>query len=342
MPRKHATTLGRSSVAVTWLSLGTGPIGGMYSAVSDEQASATIERAWDLGVRYFDTAPAYGLGESEERLGRALAKRPRDEYVVATKVGRLLRRDPSPDLALDLAAPQLFKSSTGLTPVYDYSYDAALLSLEESLTRLGLDRVDIVYIHDPDDFYDDALNGAYRALRELREQGVVGAIGVGMNQAEMLTRFAREAEFDCFLIAGRYTLLDQRAREELIPTCEELGISLVAAGVFNGGILADPEKRPVFDYAPAQPEVLARAKAIDALCREHGVPLAALAVQFPLAEPAYATTLVGACSPEEVEHNVRAFATAVPAALWDALRNEGLLPRDVAVPGETPDRGVRA
>lgn len=325
------TTLGRTSVSVTRLSLGTGPIGGMYRAVSDEQAHATVERAWDLGVRYFDTAPAYGLGESEQRLGRALAGRPRDEYVVATKVGRLLRRDPSPDLALDLAAPQLFKSSTGLTPVYDYSYDATLTCLEESLQRLGLDRIDIVYIHDPDDFYDDALGGAYRALHELRDQGVVRAIGVGMNQAEMLTRFARDAAFDCFLLAGRYTLLDQRAREELIPTCAELGISLVAAGVFNGGILADPQNRPFFDYAPATPEILARANAIDALCREHGVPIAALAIQFPLAEPAYATTLVGAASADEIAHNEAAFRTRVPDELWAALREHGLLPRDEGV-----------
>jgi D-threo-aldose 1-dehydrogenase len=209
------------------LGLGTAPLAGLYEAVDDDTAHATVDRAWELGVRFFDTAPYYGSGLGERRLGEALRARPRDEYVLSTKVGRLLR----PGESGWHGAPQL-------EAYFDFSHDAVLRSLEQSLERLGLDRVDIALVHDPDNHYDDAIAGAFPALERLRDEGVVRAIGAGMNQTEMLCRFAREADPDCFLVAGRYTLLDRSAADELLPLCEQRGIAVIAGGVFNSGVLA--------------------------------------------------------------------------------------------------------
>ena len=214
------------------LGLGTAPLAGLFGAVSTEEASAVVDRAWELGVRFFDTAPSYGSGIAEQRVGEALRSRPRAEFVISTKVGRLLR--PGPPDPTFVGAPQL-------TPVFDFSYEGTVRSLEESLDRLGLDRVDIALIHDPDDHYEAALAGAYVALERLRSERVVNAIGVGMNQTELLVRFARESDIDCLLVAGRYTLLDQSAADELLPVCEDRGIAVIAGGVFNSGILASGE-----------------------------------------------------------------------------------------------------
>ena len=288
--------------------LGTAPLGGLYDAVDDEAAQATLDRAWSLGLRVFDTAPYYGSGLAERRLGAALRGRPRDELVVSTKVGRLLRPGDSRGSGWHGAPP--------LEAYFDFSYDAALRSLDESLERLGLDRIDIALVHDPDDHYDEALDGAFRALARLRGEGVVRAIGVGMNQTELLCRFAREADPDCFLVAGRYTLLDRSAADELLPLCEERGIAVIAGGVFNSGVLADGN---TYDYAPAPPEVLRRAAGMRAICARRNVPLAAAAVQFPLRHPAVACVLVGCRSAAEVEEDARLVDLELPQALWQEL-----------------------
>jgi D-threo-aldose 1-dehydrogenase len=292
-------------IALGSLGLGTAPLGGLYEEVDGSTAHAVVERAWELGVRYFDTAPYYGSGLAEQRLGAALRGRPRDAFVVSTKVGRLLRPDAS-----------------GWAGAYfDFSRDGALRSLESSLARLGLDRVDIALVHDPDDHYDEAVAGAFRALERLRDEGVVRAIGVGMNQTELLCRFAREADPDCFLVAGRYTVLDRSAGAELLPVCEERGIAVIAGGVFNSGVLAGGD---TFDYATASTDVVARVAELRATCARHRAPLAAAAVQFPARHPAVASVLVGCRTPEEVAEDVHLSELALPDALWDELRTYGL------------------
>jgi D-threo-aldose 1-dehydrogenase len=315
--------LGRTGIEVTRLGLGTAPLGGMYEAVSDEQGRATIDAAWAAGLRFFDTAPLYGHGRSERRLGAALRDRPRDEFVLATKVGRMLRAGGPPDPeGIWVDAPELH-------PFFDFSEEAALTSFRESLERLGLDRVDVLHIHDPDDHHDEALAGAYRALDRLRADGRIRAVGAGMNQAAMLARFAREGRFDCFLLAGRFTLLDQSGLDDLLPLCRREGIAVIAGGVFNSGILADPRPGAHYNYLPATPELVERALRLAEVCDRHGVPLAAAAVQFPLRHPAVATVLVGARSAAEVEEDVRLFRCDVPDELWADLTAAGLL-RDIS------------
>jgi D-threo-aldose 1-dehydrogenase len=311
--------LGRTGLEVTRLGLGTAPLGGMYEAVTDEQGRAVIDAAWAAGLRFFDTAPLYGHGQSERRLGAALRDRPRDELVLSTKVGRLLRADAPAD-------PEgIWVDAPPLRPLFDFSEEAALTSLRESLERLGLDRVDVLHIHDPDDHHDQALAGAYRALDRLRAEGRVRAVGAGMNQAAMLARFAREARFDCFLLAGRFTLLDQSGLDELLPLCHREGIAVVAGGVLNSGILADPRPGAHYNYLPAPPELVERALRLAEVCDRHGVPLAAAAMQFPLRHPAVASVLVGARSPAEVEEDVRLFRWEVPDELWADLAATGLI-----------------
>jgi D-threo-aldose 1-dehydrogenase len=300
--------LGGARLDPTRLGLGTAPLGGLYDAVEDATAHTLVEHAWELGLRLFDTAPLYGSGLAEQRLGRVLGARPRNEFVLCTKVGRLLRADAPPDAN--------FLGTPPLGPVFDFSHDGVLRSLEESLERLGLDRVDIALIHDPDDHSEQAIDEAYPALERLRTEGVVGAIGVGMNQTELLCRFAHEGEFDCFLLAGRYTLLDRSAGEKLLPLCLERGISVIAGGVFNSGILA---AGTTYDYAPAPPEVLARAEWLRAVCTRFDVPLEAAAMQFPLRHPAVAGIVVGCRSAKELEQDVRAFELELPDELWDEL-----------------------
>jgi D-threo-aldose 1-dehydrogenase len=287
------------------LALGTAPIGGLYDAVDDETAHAVVERAWELGLRYFDTAPLYGVGLSERRLGAALRGKPRDEFAVSTKVGRLLRPGESE-----------WHGAPALVDYFDFSRDAALRSLEGSLERLGLDRVDVALVHDPDDHVAESLAGSFRALRRLRDEGVVRAIGVGANQPEVLVRYAREADPDCFLVAGRYTVLDRAAAAELLPVCEELGVAVIAGGVFNSGVLAGGD---TFDYAAAPPEVVAWVERLRETCARHDVPLPAAALQFPLRHPAVATVLVGCRTSEEVAENVRLSGLEVPDALWAEL-----------------------
>jgi D-threo-aldose 1-dehydrogenase len=324
--------LGSTSVAVTRLGFGAAPIGNLFSAVGDADASTAVDAAWRAGIRFFDTAPLYGHGLSERRLGAALRARPRDELVVATKVGRLLVPDagPPPDDG--------FVATPPLRPVFDFSHDATLRALDDSLTRLGLDRVDVLHVHDPDAHADAALRGAFPALRRLRDEGVVGAIGAGMNQSALLARFVREAGVDCVLLAGRYTLLEQTALADLLPLCAERGVSVIAAGVFNSGLLADPSPGAHYDYRPASDDVIERARRLAAICARHDVALKAAALQFPLAHPAVACVLTGARSAAEVEENARLFTTPVPRALWDDLRAAGMLAGDAPTPTTSSTR----
>jgi len=303
---------------VTRLSFGCAPIGGLFDHVSDEQAHDTLEEAWRLGLRYFDTAPLYGLGAAEERLGRMLETKPRSEFVVSTKVGRLIR--PGPATPKDVWA-----DPHGLAAFFDFSYDGVMRSFEESLARLGLDTIDIALIHDPDDHYDEAIAGAYRALENLRAQGTIKAIGAGMNQSAMLARFVRECDFDCLLLAGRYTLLEQPALDDLLPLCVERNVAMIAGGVFNSGVLADPSPGAHYNYGPAPTEILQRAQRLQAVCADHDIPLKAAALQFPLSHPAVATVLTGARTPDEIRENAALFAHPVPSALWDDLRSVGLV-----------------
>jgi D-threo-aldose 1-dehydrogenase len=284
------------------LGLGCAPLGGLYTPVTEEDARATVDAAWDAGIRFFDVAPFYGEGLSERRLGAALADRPRDEYVLSTKVGRLI---------VDGEA------------VFDFSRDGVLRSLEESLERLRLDRVDVLLVHDPEDHMEQALREALPAVRELREQGVVGAIGAGMNFPEPLLRIARE-DVDCVLMAGRYTLLD-RSGLGLLDECAQLGVDVIAAGVFNSGILAGGT---TFNYHPAPPELLARAQAVFAECARRGVSATAAALRFPLTHPAVKRVLVGARSPAELRADVEAFAVRLPDQTVSAIAASGVATRN--------------
>jgi D-threo-aldose 1-dehydrogenase len=317
--------LGHSGVFVPRLGLGTTAIGGMYSAVGDAMAGSVVRRAAQLGLRHFDTAPLYGYGLAERRLGAALRTMKRSDYVLSTKVGRLLvpgGHEGQPQWA-----------ETGdLAPVFDFSYQAALRSLEQSLDRLGVHHVDIAHVHDPDDHYHDARAGAYQALQRLRSSGAIRAIGVGMNQAEMLTRFVREVDLDCVLLAGRYTLLDQSGLRTLLPMCAKRGVSVIIGGVYNSGILADPRPGAQYDYRPADPDVLGLVMQLQTVCRRHYVPLKAAAIQFPLGHPAVACVIVGARTPLEVEDNLRMFHYPIPSEFWADLKRAGLLDRAVPTP----------
>jgi D-threo-aldose 1-dehydrogenase len=310
--------LGRSPVHVTELSFGGAAIGNLFTAVSDDEARAAVDAAWDGGIRTFDTAPHYGIGLSERRLGDALRHRPRDEYVLSTKVGRLLEpagtggTGPGPDPGgFDVPATQVRR--------FDFSADGVRRSLEASLARLGLDRVDIALIHDPDDYGEQALREAYPALEKLRAEGVVRAIGVGMNQAELLTRFVTETDIDVVLAAGRYTLLDRSAADTLLPAAQRRGVSVIAAGVFNSGLLARPEAGATYDYQAAPDSLIDRARRLEQACARFGVPLRAAAARFPLTHPAVASVLIGARSAAEVNDAVRLRTLDLPPALWLAL-----------------------
>lgn len=331
--------IGRTDVEVTRLGFGSASISGLFRAVDDDQAIATVEYAWDLGIRSFDVAPLYGYGTGERRLGAGLRDRPRDEYVLSTKVGRLVvpadRIPAGADIdhqALDGRDDAYFEDVGDRRIVFDYSAEGVTRSLEESLARLRLDRVDIAYIHDPDDHWQAAIDGAYPALHRLREQGVVRAIGVGINQSPMLARFAREAEMDAFLVAGRYTLLDQDALAEVLPLCVGRGISVLVGGVMNSGVLADPRPGARFDYDPAPPEILDRARRLADTCERWDVPLRAAAIQFPLAHPAVAGLIVGVRRVEHLDEYPAFMRWPIPAGLWDDLRSEGLIDPEAPTP----------
>jgi D-threo-aldose 1-dehydrogenase len=313
------------------LGLGTSPLGNLYTAVTDSQARAVVDAAWDAGVRTFDTAPHYGLGLAERRLGAALADRPRSEYVLSTKVGRSLVPDPAGAGRLDddgFAVPAAWRR------VWDFSADGVRRCLEASLERLGLDRVDVVYLHDPDDHADQAVTEAVPALVELREQGVVGAIGVGMNQWQLPARFVRESDVDAVMLAGRYTLLEQSALTEFLPLCAERAVDVVIAGMFNSGLLArhDVPDDATHDYRAAPADLVRRARRIAEVCARHGTTLPTAALWFPFGHPAVTGAVVGARTEAEIRANVAALTTPPPAGLWADLRDEGLLAADAPTP----------
>jgi D-threo-aldose 1-dehydrogenase len=327
--------LGHSKVAVTRLGLGCASLGNLYKEVEEAAAAGAVDAAWDAGIRYFDTAPHYGLGLSERRLGAALRERPRDAYVLSTKVGRLLVPDPEGAGRRDA---QGFAVPATLRRQWDFTADGVRRSLDESLERLGLDRVDVLLVHDPEegDGVDTALAEGWPALAALRAQGVVGALGAGSKSWPTLLRFVTEVDPDVIMLAGRYTLLEQPALDELLPACVERDVSVLNVGVFNSGLLAvdRPHGGLTYEYTAAPPELLARAQAIADVCARHGVSLPAAALAFAGAHPAVASVTMGAATAEHVRRNVVQFAAEPPpAALWADLVAEGLLRADAPVPG---------
>lgn len=320
--------IGKTGLEVTRVGMGSAPLGGLFQDVTEATGVATVKRALALGLNFLDTAPLYGHGKAETYLGKALAGVPRSSYVLATKVGRLLvPTDPRQLEKREFDNPFPFK------PVFDFSYDAVMRSFEESLKRLNVSRIDLLHIHDPDDHYSEAIKGAYPALAKLRSEGVIKAIGAGMNQAEMLARFAREGDFDCFLLAGRYTLIDHTGLRELLPLCVQKGISIIIGGPYNSGVLASgAEPGAKFNYADAPEEVLQKVRKVAAVCQRHSVPMKAAALQFPMAHPAVASVIPGARSVGELEENFRLFSHPIPTAFWDDLRRSGLLPDEAPTP----------
>jgi D-threo-aldose 1-dehydrogenase len=305
--------------------LGGAPLGNLLGEVHETDAVAAVNAAWDEGWRYFDTAPHYGLGLAEERLGRGLHGKPRDAYVLSSKVGRII-------YSADSAAPddEGFDLSTTRRRRWDFSRDGVLQSIEDSLRRIGTDRLDVVFVHDPDDHYEEAVATAFPTLIELREQGVIGAIGSGMNQAAMLTRFVREIDLDVIMLAGRYSLIDPDGLDDVLPACLDNDVQVVAVGIFNSGLLSQP--RPAadatFNYAPAEQSLIDKANKIADVCESHGTTLPAAALAFPLFHPAVAGIAVGCRTPEEVHTNAALARTNVPAALWSDLKSAGLLRND--------------
>ncbi|HEY5201041.1 MAG TPA: aldo/keto reductase [Acidothermaceae bacterium] len=324
----HQTALGRGGLRVGRYGFGGAPIAGLFESVSEEQARECMGQAWSAGQRYFDTAPHYGAGLSEHRVGAFLARKPSNEWVLSTKVGRLIETTSSAT-----AESAGFVDESGVRRVFDFSRDGIRRSFDASLARLGVDKVDILYLHDPDDHWQQAIDEAWPALAALRDDGVVRSVGAGMNQTAMLTRLVHETDMDVVLLAGRYTLLEQGALDDLLPACLQRGTSVVIGGVFNSGLLANPHGNATFNYQPAASDVLAKALQIDDVCSRHGVAIAAAALQFPLAHPAITTVLVGARSPQEVEENSRFIETPIPEQLWADLLAAGLLRPGTPVPG---------
>lgn len=307
----RSVELGRTGLRVSRLGLGLASIGGMFAAVPESEAIATIDRAWELGIRLFDTAPVYGYGLSEQRAGLALRGRPRNRFVLCSKVGRLIEPG-GPDIQPIWAEPP-----AGVGPRLDYSYGAVMRSFEESLERMGIDRIDILHVHDPDLDYATASTDAMRALAELRGRGTIRAISLGVNHADVAARFLRDtgpAGPDCILLAGRYSLLDQSGADELLPLCEKLGVAVLAAGVFQGGVLAQSAPQ-------GSPELVRRIDRLRDVCRRYGVPLLAAAVQFPLAHPAVPAVVVGARSPQEITEVAAWLDHEIPPEFWAALRS---------------------
>ena len=297
--------IGKTDVRVTRIGMGGAPLGGLDSKTAQD----TLEYAFEQGIRYFDTAPLYGSGLSEIHNGGFLSTLPRNDFVLSSKVGRLII--PGQDIP------------------FNYTKEGILRSIDESLTRLNLDSLDIVLIHDPDNHYSSALNEAFPTLAKLREQGVIKAIGAGMNQWEMLRQFAKDADFDCFLVAGRYTLLDHSALHELMPLCLEKDISLILGGPYNSGILAsDLNTKSTYFYDPSPFEVIEKAKKIKQVCDRHHVPLKAAAIQFGLMHQSVASTIPGPRSPKEIEDNIVMASIKIEPDLWRELKQEKLIHQD--------------
>lgn len=307
------------------LGLGAANVGNLYRAVSDEEARAILDAAWESGVRYYDTAPHYGLGLSERRLGAFLATKPREEYVISTKVGRLLR--PSPETAGRLDDANQFAVPADLRRVWDFTADGIRASLEESLVRLGLPDVDVLFLHDPDehDLAADLATGV-PALAALREEGLVAAVGVGSKSIEALLAAVRTEAVDLAMVAGRYTLLEQPAAEAVVPACRAARTRIVAAAVFNSGLLATPRPAGRYEYDDAPPALLERAQRIADVCERHGVALPEAALQFPLREPVVCSVVAGAATAKQARENAARMEAGIPEALWEELAAEELVP----------------
>lgn len=309
---------------------GTG-VGNLYRAISNEQAAATVEAAWDAGIRYFDTAPHYGLGLSERRIGEVLGTKPRKEFVLSTKVGRVLVPSPATKDAKD---PDGFDVPADLRREWDPSEAGVRRSIEQSLERLGFDYIDIAYLHDPDVYsMEDAVKSALPALEKVRAEGLVRAIGVGTNTAGAALECAEAADLDFLMLAGRFTMLEQpgsdgRPGEGLLDRCVELGTGVVSVGVYNSGILAKPElpADAHYNYSQAPEEILERARQLASICKEHGVELPTAALQFPFRHPAVVNVTVGASKPEQIRESAKRISAHVPAELWQELQERGLLP----------------
>ncbi len=316
-------TLGKGP-ELTELGLGTSTFGNLFRKTTDTATMGAVNAAWAGGVRYFDTAPHYGLGLAESRLGRALAKHPRDEYLVSTKVGRLLV--PTPERAHELD-DEGFHVPADSRREWDFTRDGIHRSVDASLDRLGLNDLDIIYLHDPDDHWDEASTTGIDTLLELREQGITHAIGAGMNQSAMLSEFVRRFDVDIVMVAGRYTLLDQSALDDLLPLALERGVGVVAAGVYNSGLLAQAEvpDDASFEYRPARPELIARARQMAEICNGYGVTLPDAALQFPLRHPAVISAVIGARDAREVGSGIERHAAPVPDDLWGELEAAGHL-----------------
>ena len=315
----------RTGVKLTNIGMGVSQFGNLYRETSDETSTAAVERARNVGIDHFDTAPHYGLGLSERRLGTALHGVSREDYTLSTKVGRLLVDSPETADQLDAEG---FLVPASVKRVWDFSRDGVLRSVESSLGRLGTDRLDIAYLHDPDDFWDEASTTGIGALIELRDQGVVGAVGAGMNQATMLTQFVERTDIDVVMVAGRFTLIDNTALYKLLPAAHDRGVGVVAAGVYNSGLLSSPDvpDDAYFDYGPAPRHTIERARKIAALCRAYEVTLPDVAVQYPLRHPAVVSVVLGTRTPEHVDSNIERFSTPIPDELWAELESSGLAP----------------
>ncbi len=342
MPMIPKRSLGRTNLKVTETGLGGSPIGNRSTPMSEREADTIVQAAWEAGIRYFDTAPLYGHGLAEARLGFSLRWKPRDEFVVSSKVGRLLK--PASRDVIDYGP---WAGGLPFACHYDYSYDGAMRSLEDSLQRLGLERIDIAFIHDIDVFthgadgqkeaFKQAMAECYRALLRLREEKVIKAIGVGVNEWEPCLDALQLGDFDCFLVAGRYTLLEQSALDRFFPLCVERGVSVIVGGGLNSGILgtgAVPGAR--HNYGPASPEILDKVRRLESVCQRHGVALGAVALQFVLAHPAVAAHIPGARNVSQLQQNIAWVEQPIPNELWSDLRSKGLLRPDAPVPGEAP------
>ena len=300
-------------VEISTMGIGAATFGGLFTSMSDSDAVDVVNSAFAHGINYFDTAPHYGKGTSERRLGALLNAYPQNSYILSSKIGRLLVPTTQG------ADPDFLDADPSVERKFDFSAQGVERSLKDSLERLGLDSIDIVFVHDPDSHADVAIKEAYPALAKMRDQGIVKAIGIGMNQSAIPTRFVKETDIDIVLLAGRYTLLDQSGAQDLLPAALAKGVSVLAAGVYNSGILANPVKGATYDYAPASDEIVARAKMISDFLKEQGVSLSRAALQYPLRHPAVKALLVGSRSSAEVDANVAAFNDVVPDSVWDAL-----------------------
>lgn len=328
---------GRVDLEVTAFGFGAAPIGNIFREIDEETSEAMIQAAWDQGVRYFDTAPMYGHGLSELRTGHSLRWKNRDDFVLSSKVGRILK--PAKRSEIDFAP---WTNAAPFTLNFDYSYDGTLRAFEDSLQRLALERMDICFIHDIDRFtrgdeqpevFKQAMDGAWRALSTLRDQGVVKAIGVGVNEWEVCHEALKQRDFDCFLLAGRYTLLEQDSLDGFLPLCEERGAAVAVGGGFNSGILATGAVEGAkYNYAAAPPEIMERVRKIEAVCAEYSVPLPAAALQFVVAHPAIPSFLAGTRTVEQLVQNLAWFSHPIPAAFWADLKTKGLLREDAPTP----------